>query len=431
MRTTLLLVTLCACGGGLDAVNTKGPETSPPKTYGGSGSPLTSPCDFSGPVRPVLTGSTAGEAFVIHSDGSKVTLVKAQGEQTWISTPVARGGFVAVGTTSIAGGRYVSELGLFDTGGKRLASAPGSGGSVSELGVVASWAQEGGLLLLSRDGTARVEPELTPAADFGPGGLLPVWKGESRQLALLDVSTHAVKELRIPVAGWSSPVWAGDMLVYLGEAGGMLQLVRLEGDVERTTPIVASALNAGLEVEQVTDDFAVLVTGSWVQTRSRLDLETGELTPLEVKQPEGMLFAGRASARLADDGSLVAAFRKDGAAGLFRSLDGVAWAPLGAGVEGATWVEFIGRQGSWVMSTAGALGWSSAKATALVPSMGRTVELPSPAGGDLAAEALSHDGRCVAVWGTDGALTAVDLVKGTSRVLLQTADRAASASWLR
>lgn len=431
MRTTLVLVTLCACGGGLDAVNTKGNETSPPKTYGGAGSALSSPCDFTGALRPVLAGATATEAFLIRSDGSKVVLLKAEGTQTWISPPIARGGFVTVATTSIEAGRYVSRMKLFDADGKELGSAAGGGGSLSELGVAASWAHDGGLLLLFADGSTRVEVGLTPAADFGPGGLLPVWKGDSRQLALLDVSTHAVKELRIPVAGWSSPAWSGDMLVYLGEAGGMLQLVRLQGDVERTTTIVASNLNAGLEVEQVTDDFAVLVAGSWVQTRSRLDLVTGELTPLDVKQPEGMLFAGRASARLADDGSLVAAFRKDGAAGLFRSLDGVAWAPLGPGVEGATWVEFIGRQGSWVMSTAGALGWSSAKATALVPSLGRTVELPSPAGGDLAAEALSHDGRCVAVWGADGALTAVDLVKGTSRVLLQTADRAASASWLR
>ena len=434
MRTTLWwLLVMSGCGNALNAVNTNEQPPSPPKQYGGSEAPLVSPCDFDGAaVRPVLAGATATEAFLMRSDGTKVTLVSATNTQTWISTPVTRGTFVAVTTTSIEGNQYVSRLKLFDTGGKELASVAAGDGRLSELGVVATWAPEGGLLLVFADGTTRVEAGLTAAADFGPNGLLPVWKGngQTRQLQLYDVTTRAVTELQIPVAGWSSPIWSGDMLVYLGDSGEMLQLVRRRGDVELTTPIVATNLNAGLEVEQVTQSFAVLVTGSWVQTRTRLDLETGAVTPLEVTLPSGLIFAGRHSATLADDGMLVAALRKDGAAGLFQSADGKSWTSMGSQVEGATFVQFAGRQGSWVMSAAGTLGWASAKAIGMVPAMGRSVELPSLAGSTPEVDALSHDGRCVAVW-TKDSLVAVDLVKGSSRTLLEGVKAPGSASWLR
>lgn len=438
MRTTILIaVSLCACSFEPVGVNTEPPADSPPKQYGQGDAPLVSPCHLDATsARPVLAGSTSGEAFVVRADGTKVTLMASGGAQTWMSAPLSRGAYIAVTTTAIEGGRYVSRLTLFDAGGSTLASAVAGGGYLSELGVVAA-TSSGGLLLLSADGSQHVEPGLSVAADFGPGGLLPVWRGtgETRELALLDVGTREVTALKTPLAGWSAPIWAEDMLVYLGESNGMLSLVRRRGAVELVTPIIGAAENQRLEVEQVAAGSAVLVAGSWVQIRSRLDLETGVLTPLDVTLPAGFLFAGRRSATLADDGALVAALQKDGAAGLFRSVDGKSWTPMGEQVEGATYVQFAGRHGAWVMSAAGSLGWASAKALGMLPAMGRSVELPSLATGVPEVEALSEDGRCVAVWsGTEAegfTLTSVDLVRNTSRVLTTAKVRPTSASWLR
>src|SRR5205085_110768 len=103
MRTTLLwLLVMSGCGNALNAVNAKEQPSSPPKQYGGSEAPLVSPCDFDGAaVRPVLAGATTTEAFLMRSDGTKVTLVSTTNAQTWIAPPVTRGSFVAVSMTWI------------------------------------------------------------------------------------------------------------------------------------------------------------------------------------------------------------------------------------------------------------------------------------------------------------------------------------------
>src|SRR5882724_4181747 len=95
MRTTLVTLLLCACGTEtqLASTDSKGPNQKP--TYQGGGAPLTSACDFDSPRLPVgvLAGSTQTEAFLIKSDGSKVSLVTAGAQQTWISAPQSRGQF--------------------------------------------------------------------------------------------------------------------------------------------------------------------------------------------------------------------------------------------------------------------------------------------------------------------------------------------------
>lgn len=426
MKKTLAVL-LCACG---TAVNVDGDSRPAPGKYAGSGAPLTSPCERA------LAGSTATEAFLIRPDGTKVTLVEV-GANAWVGAPVVRGDFVALSVTRLENGAYVNQLLLFDRTGARLAVAQGGGQAwLSELGVAATWGDKGGLVLLRADGTVKELSGLQAAGDFGPGGLLPVWKGQypERSLALLDVVSGQVTDVPVALAGWSAPIWAGDLLVYIGERDGSLVLVRQRGETTLVTPIIDVVPDfGGLAVEQVTATTAVLVTGSWVQVRTRLDLETGIVTPMEVQLPSGLTFAGRHSASLADDGSLIAALTENGAAGLFRSVDGKTWTSLGGKVAGATWVQFAGRQGSWLMTANGALGVTGAT-IGLVPSMGLTQVLPPTATGVPGAEALTEDGLCAAVWSGSGAkftLTATDLVKGMQRRLLESAARPDGASWVR
>jgi hypothetical protein len=280
------------------------------------------------------------------------------------------------------------------------------------------------------------DPELTAAGEFGPHGVLPVWRKDfatSRRLSLFDVRARTLEEIETPMFDWGAPVWAGDLLLFIGEREGQPLVVRHQAGFTQTTPL-ALDLIGGLEIEQVSGSVAVVKSGSWAPVRFRVDLDTGELSSLQVDLPEGFTFAGRSSATLAEDGSLVIALRKNGVSGLYRSHDGKSWEPLGGGVAEATAIQFAGRSGTWLMTAAGALGWASATTLGVIPSMQRAVTLPPMVDALPSEEAVSLDGRCAAVWtgsGTSFSLVAVDLVRGTQRTLAQSAVRPTGLSWLR
>ncbi len=432
MRKPLLVLLVCACSPEINVTDTPRAKMDPaPAKYTGQAAPLTSPCDFdASAARGVLVATSQREAFLVRSDGAQVPLVSS----TWVGAPMTRGAFITVVSTRLEDGQYTSRVHLFHSSGVELGLIEGaSDPRLSADGVVAA-STANGVTVLRPDGSTFEEPGLTVAGDLGPGGLLPVWKKDTAgQLALLDVQSRRVEALEPAVFGWASPIWSGDVLVFLGQRDGQPLVVRRQNGLTLTTPIAATLIG-GLEIEQVTGDAAVLVSGAWVQVRTRVDLKTGEATPLEVELPQGLAFAGRHSATLADDGSLVAALQQGGAAGLFRSLDGKSWSPLGGGVKDATFVQFAGRGGSWLMTAMGGLGGASSTTVGVIPSMQRAVTLPAMVNVAPTQEALSLDGRCAAVWtgsGTSFSLVATDLVRGTERTLASSSVRPTSAVWLR
>ncbi|MBL8949491.1 MAG: hypothetical protein JNK82_01850 [Myxococcaceae bacterium] len=379
-----------------------------------------------------MAASVNGEAFLVRADGARVTLVSAEGPQAWVGAPVVRGPFVLVGTTRRVDGQLQSALHLFDSSGARLGTLEGAAaGELSADGVVSAAASTG-LVLLGPDGSVFREPGLHAAGAFGGRSLLPVAIGESgRQLGIFDARTHQLTPLGDELTSGSSPVWSGEVLVYLAQRGERVALVRHHAGLTLATPLVGRV--AGAWVEQVTDTDAILVTGFWVQSRSRVNLATGEVTPFEIELPEAHVAAGQASASFAEDGTLVMALAKDDVAGLFGSRDGKHWEPLGEGVPGASWVQFAGRNGTWLLSAAGPLGWASSTTVAVMPALRRAVELPSMVNAVPNAESVSADGRCAAVWtgsGTGFSLVTVDLLTATQRTLVTSTARPSSVAWL-
>lgn len=431
MRKLILLTLLCGCGRSVP------PE--PGATAPVASEALTSPCETADPKRPILAGATGTEAFVVRADGTRQVLLTVAPNNAWVAPPLVRGRYLAVSSSAQVDGQYVSRMHLFDAEGRPLASAEGvSHGYLSERGVVAAHAPGGGLRLFG-EGLDRTREGLWPMGEFGPAGELPVWAkspdAEEWRLALYLVDRDALREVPLPLQGWGSPAWFDGQLVYLSEREGTLQLVRVGETQAQVTPLVGLADTGGLSVEAVAGGKAVLTAGAWVQSRFVVDLATGAVAPLEVELPEGMGWAGRRSPALAEDGSLVTAFVRGSAAGLFESKDGKAWAELGAMHEGANRVLFAGRGGAWLVSAASTLlpaqstrGFSSAFA--------RELTLPAIAGGHAPeAESLSADGRCAAVWhAAPGgfALTVANLALGTQRQLLHLEAKSApaSASWI-
>jgi hypothetical protein len=430
MRKTILLALLCGCGTGVN------PQSSAPSTS--SSAALISPCGTEPESRALLASATSREAFLVRADGTKVSLwATPEGVQAWVSTPLVKGRFAAMTTSMLIEKQYASRVTLFDLQGRSLASVDGAVASdLSAQGVVAASAEGGGLVLL-REGEKRVRKDLSYVGGFGPNGLLPVWAATSEtewRLALYDVEADALIELPLPMYGWGSPAWSGEQLVYLGEQGDQVTLVRFGGGQTQLTPLVGVQVSGGIHVESVVGSKAVLVTGAWVQSRSTVDLETGAVTPLEVEAPAGLMWAGRSSPLLAEDGSLIAAFRAETSAGLFRSTDGKSWAPMGTLIDGASWLQYAGRGGSWLV-TAGSMLSTAPSTVALAPQRNRQVALPRLASGAPQADALSEDGRCAAVWHAEGngfSLTVADLATGTQRevIALSSAEGPSGTTWI-
>jgi hypothetical protein len=188
-------------------------------------------------------------------------------------------------------------------------------------------------------------------------------------------------------------------------------LVRATGDQVATTIIVSEDTIGASAIESVSETEAVLVAGTWVQVRLRLDLTTGVLSPLKLELPAGLMWAGSVRTQLAS-GKLIAALSDGTGVGLFASADGKAWSALGPTVEKAKYGHFVGRGGTWVLNASGDT-FADQTVLGLVPARAQSLVLPTASNGsDLAQESISPDGRCVAVWtpsaGGD-ALTAVDL----------------------
>jgi hypothetical protein len=461
MRTTSLrhlcvLYALAGCDrGGLP------PATEPPAA-------LDSACSFAAgadPTKAVLAFTVDHDVKYTFADGSTRTVYTFATQLPSPSTSfigrvddVQGDRVLADGSTLYepegAPAQYANELVLLNLKGQVVwhQAAPEFGTPyLSTDGTLAVWDTNEETLVVGPDGSVRTLAGWWSPIAPAPDGSLLVQKPPSAgdgHLGWLRPGQTDVQMLAIQPAGYEQ--WIADRIAYVGQQNGTDVLVLATPDDAQIVPLPGGS-GDGLSIMGVAGDWLAVqryvTTTATTVTTLRVNVRTGTADVITEQAPSGMRgfdAAGELSApQIADDGSLISAFRDDYIGGAYRSTDaGASWAPFGltvANVQGLALIAASGGtfvlqsvQSTWAPDSP----WSTPPAGVTPDLSGAFIQIARPADGvklQLTSAAgykpiaLGSAGRCAAYWvgGPDkkgGQLEALDVLRGRRSSLAQTAD---------
>jgi len=458
MRLILALCALCGC-------SREGLPVAPPGTAFDEAA-----CSFDGhgdPTRAVVAFTVDHDVRLAFADGSTRTVYTFASQLPSPSTSFigriddARADrLIAEGSTYEAPpglpARDAHELVLLDRTGRVIWHRSADGFGTPYLGAdgtLAVWTTSQETVVVAPDGAERiVAGKWSPVAPAPDGSLLvqdPPPGGDG-MLGWLRPQSPSVQMLAIQPSGYET--WVGDQLAYVGKQNGRDALVLATPDASRVVALpdgdgsglaIAGAAGDWLEVQRV---------GASAPTLYRVEVGSGAVDPILEQPPSGLRrFDAGSGALLADDGSLVAAFRDDFVGGLYRSTDaGSSWTALGFSVANVQGLGLVASAGGtfvaqsvravyapsspWADPPSGVSPELSGPSVQLVrPGDGVRYQLPPLAGWQPVA--LGSAGRCAAYWavgsdghghGMTGRLEALDVERSRRTTLVDGADASAA-----
>ena len=441
LLTALGLLT-SACPAPSDSSTTPPPTDPPPlddelPPVTSEASALCDPTNLEPSDVPAITFTNASLLVRVLADGTEEILhdfATAEHDEVSIRSLITAGSFSAVLGRSDVSGQFFAT---FDSDGELIAKDFRNGTSLphindmylNEEGWMTAYTGQWSGFVVSPEGNYMELPNVVPTAAPFAGGRVSVVRNEWAE----HERAWWTPESGLEPLAFSPREFllhrVGDHLVYTADVGdGDLQLILEDGETVEQIDLPDDAPR----VEPIETERWVMLGGAPHSGNAfrviRVAPSTGTIQDLDVELPEGFWTMRNGTLDLDATGALILPIRTDGAAGLFRSENGLDWELIGEAVYGM--MNLVnGNRGGAVLSRAvpnmgspftdeeyGQIdtSWTPIEGDHfqfIRPSDGQSWVLPAAPAGEFwgwgwaedtrAQHYISRDGTCAAYWDTE------------------------------